>query len=77
MKHQNYRKGSGQHNSPSKPKLNIMDTSQKTEIGNWEKHTKGIGAKLLLKMGFQRGKGLGKSLQGRSIPVDDSVRTQK
>ena len=74
MKHQNYRKGSGQHNSPSKPKLNIMDTSQKTEIGNWEKHTKGIGAKLLLKMGFQRGKGLGKSLQGRSIPVGDSVR---
>ena len=50
VKQQNYRKGSGQHTSTSKPKFNKMDTSQKTEVGNWEKHTKGIGAKLLLKV---------------------------
>ena len=39
-------------------------------FGDWEKHTKGIGAKLLLNMGFQPGKGLGKNLQGRSSIVE-------
>lgn len=27
-----------------------MEQSQKNDLGNWEKHTKGIGAKLLLKV---------------------------
>ncbi|RZB66647.1 sip1/TFIP11 interacting protein [Asbolus verrucosus] len=39
-------------------------------MGNWERHTKGIGAKLLLQMGFQPGRGLGKDLQGISAPVE-------
>ncbi|XP_060532226.1 uncharacterized protein LOC132705582 isoform X2 [Cylas formicarius] len=43
-------------------------------MGNWEKHTKGIGAKLLLQMGFQPGKGLGKDLQGISTPVEAHLR---
>lgn len=43
-------------------------------VGNWEKHTKGIGAKLLLQMGFQPGKGLGKDLQGISTPVEAHLR---
>lgn len=38
-------------------------------LANWEKHTKGIGAKLLLQMGYQPGKGLGKNLQGIAQPV--------
>lgn len=43
-------------------------------LGNWEQHTRGIGAKLLLQMGYEPGKGLGKDLQGISQPVQAHVR---
>ena len=43
-------------------------------FGDWEKYTKGIGAKLLLKMGYEAGKGLGKELQGRSDIVEAHLR---
>ena len=43
-------------------------------FGEWEKHTKGIGAKLLLKMGYQSGKGLGKNLEGRATIVEAHLR---
>ncbi|EZA47999.1 hypothetical protein DMN91_011683 [Ooceraea biroi] len=46
----------------------------KSGIGSWEIHTKGIGTKLMLQMGFEPGKGLGKQLQGRSAPVEAQVR---
>ena len=39
------------------------------EFGTWERHTKGIGRKLLEKMGFEYGKGLGSKQQGIALPV--------
>ncbi|XP_030555766.1 septin-interacting protein 1 [Drosophila novamexicana] len=43
-------------------------------VGAWEQHTRGIGAKLLLQMGYEPGKGLGKDLQGIAQPVQAHVR---
>ncbi len=47
------------------------------EIGNWEKHTKGFGAKMLQKMGWEKGQGIGKAGQGRALPVEATLRQGK
>jgi tuftelin-interacting protein 11 len=45
-------------------------------IGTWEKHTKGFGLKMLEKMGYKKGEGLGKNRDGVTLAPATMVRQQ-
>ncbi|THD24298.1 Tuftelin-interacting protein 11 [Fasciola hepatica] len=51
--------------------------SNVTGFGAWERHTKGIGMKLLEQMGYQPGRGLGSEGQGITTPVQATQRVGK
>ncbi|KAL4646233.1 zinc finger CCCH-type with G patch domain-containing protein [Arapaima gigas] len=44
-------------------------SASNSAFGGWEAHTRGIGSKLMAKMGYEFGKGLGRNAEGRVEPI--------
>lgn len=66
------------HNSSSYSNEQLLHKSLLTPqpnepLGNWERHTRGIGSKIMMKMGYVIGTGLGKQNDGRIEPVKATV----
>jgi tuftelin-interacting protein 11 len=46
-------------------------------FGQFEQHTRGIGGRLLQQMGYEVGRGLGRSKQGPVDPLEASMRPKR
>nr|XP_018912868.1 PREDICTED: zinc finger CCCH-type with G patch domain-containing protein [Bemisia tabaci] len=51
----------------------LLNPQTRSALGAWEKHTKGIGSKLMASMGYIAGTGLGKNSDGKVDPVEAVV----
>ncbi|XP_014206891.1 zinc finger CCCH-type with G patch domain-containing protein [Copidosoma floridanum] len=51
----------------------LLSVNSNERLGDWEKHTRGIGSKLMAQMGYITGTGLGRRSDGRVNPVEATV----
>jgi hypothetical protein len=56
--------------TPASPVADQEVKSNHSEIAAFEKHTKGFGMRMLSKLGYRKGQGLGKYGQGRAEPIE-------
>ncbi|EPY53402.1 RNA-binding splicing factor [Schizosaccharomyces cryophilus OY26] len=61
----------GTHNAPRK------ETEREKEIPRMKFNTTGFGAKMLEKMGYQKGQGLGANAEGIAAPVESKLRPER
>ncbi|KAF1742967.1 hypothetical protein MXB_146, partial [Myxobolus squamalis] len=62
---------------PNQRNRKHINAQSEEEFGSWEKHTMGFGSKILQKMGFKQGQGLGKHGLGITEPVKAAPRQGK
>lgn len=67
----------GRTKAPVQGEKDAAVTAAGSSIGTFEAHTKGIGAKLLSKMGWKQGQGLGKDGKGLAEPLEAKLRPKR
>ncbi len=62
---------------PQSPVLPVQAADHCQEFGEFEQHTKGFGSRMLSKMGFVAGQGLGKQGDGIASPLTSTQRPKR